>query len=95
MRGSEIIQTPVGADVSCTPPIYRPSVALRNIPRSLVKTIIVPAYQYNKYTFKCGQSRPDCEKKILLDAPVKEKAADTDRAVIRNAFCNAYETILW
>ncbi|MGZ3643846.1 MAG: hypothetical protein ACXVCM_08345, partial [Ktedonobacteraceae bacterium] len=31
-----------------------------------IDEFIAPTYQYNKYTVKCGQIRPDCEKKILL-----------------------------
>jgi hypothetical protein len=55
---NKITQTSVGADLSCTPPIYRPPVAFHNIQFILLKAIFAHTCQCYKYTVKCGQIRP-------------------------------------
>ena len=40
MRINKVTLTPVGADLSCTPPIYRPPVTVHGIPLILLNCII-------------------------------------------------------
>jgi len=46
MLMNKITQTAVGADLSCTPPIDRPSVGVPNIRIILLKVIIAPIADY-------------------------------------------------
>ena len=73
IRLNEIIQTPVGADLSRTSPIYRPSVAFHTIPFSLFKAIIVPSINTTSILSNADRLDPVCERNVLNTHQIRRK----------------------